>query len=114
MLGYLNAPSPFNEEGWFNTQDVVEVDGDYVRIVGRKSELINVGGERVHPTEIENVLLQLENVRDVTVFAKPNAVTGRVVGRKLRRSRLKTRRCSSSASALSARRVLSGSRCPRR
>ena len=83
MLGYLNAPSPFNEEGWFNTQDVVEVDGDYVRIVGRKSELINVGGEKVHPTEIENVLLQLENVRDVTVFAKPNAVTGQVVGAKI-------------------------------
>jgi acyl-CoA synthetase (AMP-forming)/AMP-acid ligase II len=51
--------------------------------VGRKSELINVGGEKVHPTEIENVLLQLENVRDVTVFAKPNAVTGQVVGAKI-------------------------------
>jgi acyl-CoA synthetase (AMP-forming)/AMP-acid ligase II len=83
MLGYLNAPSPFNEEGWFNTQDVVEVEGDYVRIIGRKSELINVGGEKVHPTEIENVLLQLENVRDATVFAKPNAVTGQVVGAKI-------------------------------
>ncbi len=80
MLGYLNAPSPFNDEGWFNTQDVVEVEGDYVRIIGRKSELINVGGEKVHPTEIENVLLQLDNVKDATVFAKPNAVTGQVVG----------------------------------
>jgi acyl-CoA synthetase (AMP-forming)/AMP-acid ligase II len=83
MLGYLNAPSPFNAEGWFNTQDVVEVEGDYVRIIGRKSELINVGGEKVHPTEIENVLLQLDNVRDATVFAKPNAVTGQVVGARI-------------------------------
>ena len=83
MLGYLNAPSPFNDEGWFNTQDVVEVEGDYVRIVGRKSELINVGGEKVHPTEIENVLLQLDNVKDVTVFPKPNAVTGQVVGARI-------------------------------
>ena len=83
MLGYLNAPSPFDDEGWFNTQDVVEVEGDYVRIVGRKSELINVGGEKVHPTEIENVLLQLDNVKDATVFAKPNAVTGQVVGARI-------------------------------
>jgi acyl-CoA synthetase (AMP-forming)/AMP-acid ligase II len=83
MLGYLNAPSPFNEEGWFNTQDAVEVEGDYVRIIGRKSELINVGGEKVHPTEIENALLQLDNVRDATVFAKQNAVTGQVVGARI-------------------------------
>jgi acyl-CoA synthetase (AMP-forming)/AMP-acid ligase II len=83
MLGYLNAPSPFDEEGWFNTQDIVEVEGEYVRIVGRKSELINVGGEKVHPTEIENVLLQLDNVRDATVFAKPSAVTGQVVGARI-------------------------------
>jgi acyl-CoA synthetase (AMP-forming)/AMP-acid ligase II len=80
MLGYLNAPSPFDREGWLDTQDLVEVEGDYVRIIGRRSELINVGGEKVHPTEIENVLLELDNVKDATVFAKPNAVTGQVVG----------------------------------
>ena len=46
MLGYLNAPSPFDSDGWFNTQDFVEVDGEYVRILGRRTELINVGGEK--------------------------------------------------------------------
>jgi len=35
MLGCLNAPSPFAEYGWFNTVDLVEVDGDYVKILGR-------------------------------------------------------------------------------
>jgi long-chain acyl-CoA synthetase len=79
MLGYLNAPSPFDANGWFNTQDVVESDGEYIRILGRKSELINVGGEKVHPTEIENVLLQLDNVKDVTVRGHRNPVTGEVV-----------------------------------
>jgi acyl-CoA synthetase (AMP-forming)/AMP-acid ligase II len=79
MLGYLNAPSPFDMDGWFNTQDLVEVDGEYMRIRGRKSELINVGGEKVHPTEIENVLLELENVKDVTVRGTPNPITGEVV-----------------------------------
>jgi acyl-CoA synthetase (AMP-forming)/AMP-acid ligase II len=43
MLGYLNAPSPFTDDGWFMTGDSVEVDGEYMKILGRKSELINVG-----------------------------------------------------------------------
>jgi long-chain acyl-CoA synthetase len=83
MLGYMNAPSPFDADGWFNTQDLVETDGDYIRILGRKSELINVGGEKVHPTEIENVLLQLDNVKDVTVRGRPNPITGEVVAAKI-------------------------------
>jgi acyl-CoA synthetase (AMP-forming)/AMP-acid ligase II len=83
MLGYLNAPSPFDRDGWFNTQDLVESDGEYIRILGRKSELINVGGEKVHPTEVENVLLQLENIKDVTVHGQPNPVTGEVVAAKI-------------------------------
>ncbi|MFC1485182.1 fatty acid--CoA ligase family protein, partial [bacterium] len=45
MLGYLNAPSPFTEDGWLHTGDEVEVDGEYIKILGRKSEMINVGGE---------------------------------------------------------------------
>lgn len=43
MLGYLNAPSPFTEDGWFITGDRVEVDGEYIRIMGRDSETINMG-----------------------------------------------------------------------
>jgi acyl-CoA synthetase (AMP-forming)/AMP-acid ligase II len=83
MLGYLNASSPFDADGWFNTQDLVESDGEYIRILGRKSELINVGGEKVHPTEIENVLLQLDNVKDVTVRGQSNPITGEVVAAKI-------------------------------
>jgi acyl-CoA synthetase (AMP-forming)/AMP-acid ligase II len=83
MIGYLNAPSPFDRDGWFNTQDLVEANGDYIRILGRKSELINVGGEKVHPTEVENVLLGLENVRDVMVSGRPNPITGQVVAAKI-------------------------------
>ena len=49
MLGYLNAPSPFDDEGWMNTQDLVEIDGEFIRILGRKSEMINVGGGRSIP-----------------------------------------------------------------
>ncbi len=79
MLGYLNAPSPFDAEGWFNTGDAVEVDGDYLRILGRRSELVNVGGQKVYPVEVENVLLEMPNVRDVTVRAEPNPITGQMI-----------------------------------
>lgn len=78
MLGYLNADDPFDDEGWFNTGDVVESDGEYYRIVGRKSEFINVGGAKVHPTEIEEVLLQIDGVEDALVTAMPNALLGQV------------------------------------
>ena len=83
MLGYLNAPAPFDADGWFNTNDLVETDGEYIRILGRQTELINVGGEKVHPTEIENVLLQIDNVRDATVSTRPNPVTGAVVAARI-------------------------------
>ena len=79
MLGYLNAPSPFDEEGWFNTGDAVEVDGEYIRILGRTSEIINVGGEKVYPAEVESVLQQMGNIQDVAVRGKSNPVMGNVV-----------------------------------
>ena len=79
MLGYLNAPSPFDGEGWFNTGDEVEVDGEYLRILGRRSELVNVGGQKVYPVEVENVLLELPNVLDVTVRGEPNPITGQMI-----------------------------------
>lgn len=79
MLGYLNAPNPFTEDGWFKTGDVVEVQGDYLRVLGRKSELINVGGEKVYPAEIENVIQQIKGVEQVSVFSEKNAITGHII-----------------------------------
>lgn len=79
MLGYLNAPAPFDEEGYFNTQDAVETDGDYVRILGRKSEIINVAGEKVYPSEVENVLLEMDIIADATVSGRHSHITGQVV-----------------------------------
>ncbi|HWY85263.1 MAG TPA: fatty acid--CoA ligase family protein [Gemmataceae bacterium] len=84
MLGYLNAPSPFDVDGWLNTGDVVVTKGDYLRILGRASEAINVGGEKVFPAEVESVLLQVSNVREATVYGRPNPVTGNVVAAAVR------------------------------
>lgn len=83
MLGYLNAPSPFDEDGWFNTGDEVEVDGEYMLIKGRRDETINIGGEKVFPAEVESVILECSNVKDVCVYAEKNPITGNIVGAKI-------------------------------
>ena len=83
MLGYLNAVSPFTDDGFFITGDAVEVDGDYFKILGRKSELINVGGDKVYPAEVESVIRTIENVADVLVYGEKNMITGNIVCAKL-------------------------------
>lgn len=79
MMGYLNAPSPFDADGWFNTKDKVEVKGDYIKILGRTTDLINVGGEKVYPIEVESALLECEGVLDVRIYGEPHPLMGKVV-----------------------------------
>jgi long-chain acyl-CoA synthetase len=84
MLGYLNAPSPFTSDGWFITGDSVERDGENLRILGRTSDIINVGGEKVYPPEIEEVICELENIADATVYGEKNQLLGNIVCAKIR------------------------------
>jgi acyl-coenzyme A synthetase/AMP-(fatty) acid ligase len=79
MLGYLNAPSPFDADGYLDTGDLVEVDGDWIRILGRASDIINVGGFKVFPAEVESTLLNMDNVEDVVVYGEAHAITGKIV-----------------------------------
>jgi acyl-CoA synthetase (AMP-forming)/AMP-acid ligase II len=79
MVGYLNSPSEFDADGWFNTQDQVEADGEYFRILGRVTDLINVGGQKVYPAEVENFILQVGNIQDVAVFGERHALLGQIV-----------------------------------
>ena len=73
MVGYLNAPQPFDKDGWMNTKDRVIDKGDgYLRIIGRQSEIINVGGEKVYPQEIENTLLKCDGIADSRVYKNTN------------------------------------------
>lgn len=79
MVGYLNAPSPFDSDGWLNTGDMVEVDGEWLRILGRDSDVINVAGQKVFPAEVEQAILEVRNIRDVAVYGEPHALLGQTV-----------------------------------
>ena len=79
MLGYLNAPSPFTDDGWFKTMDAVEQDGEFFKILGRKSEIINIGGEKVYPAEVESFFLEMPGVIDIAVKGEPNPIMGNIV-----------------------------------
>jgi len=84
MLGYLNAPNPFTKDGWFITEDIVEMKGNYFRILGRESEVINVGGEKVYPSEVENIIEQMDNVSEVLVYGEQHKILGNIVCAKIK------------------------------
>ncbi|MBA3341098.1 MAG: AMP-binding protein [Gemmatimonadaceae bacterium] len=75
MLGYMNAPSPF-EDGWYDTGDIVEQDGDFVKVVGRAHEILNVGGLKILPGEIERVALLEPDVLRAKAYGVANPITG--------------------------------------
>jgi acyl-CoA synthetase (AMP-forming)/AMP-acid ligase II len=80
-LGYLSGqPGGFEPAGWFRTGDLAEElpDGS-LRILGRCSEVINVGGEKVLPGVVEGMLLAHPLVADCRVYAQANALLGQVV-----------------------------------
>jgi long-chain acyl-CoA synthetase len=79
MLGYLNAPASIDHQGWYCTGDVVDVDGEWIRFRGRASDTINVGGEKVAPIEVEQVIFQLDFVSNVIVTGEPHLLMGHIV-----------------------------------
>ena len=76
MIGYLNASSPFDSEGFYNTKDTVEVDGEWFRITGRDSEIVNVGGIKVAPIDVEDAACRLPGVAEARAYGRPNPITG--------------------------------------
>lgn len=80
IMGYLNSSMErFTDDGWFRTGDMVEEKDGYIKIVGRNTEMINVGGEKVLPSEVESVLFQIPDVEDCTVYGENNPITGQMV-----------------------------------
>nr|POE99413.1 putative peroxisomal-coenzyme a synthetase [Quercus suber] len=83
--GYLNNPSAnessFTKERFFRTGDQGKLDKDgYLILTGRLKEMINKGGEKISPVEIDNVVSQHEAVAEAVTFAMDDEAYGQDVG----------------------------------
>ncbi len=84
MSGYAQASTDqtlarADESGWFPTGDLVEISGDRVTFVGRMSDMLNVGGNKVHPLVVEQVIREVPGVADVRVFGQSSSIAGQLV-----------------------------------
>jgi acyl-coenzyme A synthetase/AMP-(fatty) acid ligase len=81
MLGYADdADSDIpSATAWRPTGDLIEVVGTRVLFRGRQSEIINVGGVKVHPLPVEERILALVSVEAARVFGRPSKLTGAIV-----------------------------------
>lgn len=68
-----------DNDGYLNSGDLVNLVQDRVLFLGRASGVINVGGNKVHPEQVEQVLLQHPSVRQAKVYAKTSSVLGQLV-----------------------------------
>jgi acyl-CoA synthetase (AMP-forming)/AMP-acid ligase II len=78
MLGYHGEP-PVDPDGWRPTGDLVEIVDDRILFRGRSSEIINVGGVKVHPLPIEERICAIPGVDLARVYGRANALTGAIV-----------------------------------
>ena len=83
--GYLNHNNDnFKNDGWYATGDLVEQDEEgFIKIIGRKNKIINVGGLKVLPKEVEDVINNIDGVIDSTIFGEENNLTGNIVCAKI-------------------------------
>ena len=80
-LRYLGdeQESLLDSEGYVDTGDVIEQRGDRCHFVGRRGGIINVGGLKIHPEEVEAVINEHPGVRMSLVTARRNPITGSIV-----------------------------------
>ena len=101
--GYLDNPeanAASFRDGWFRTGDFGELSADgYLTLAGRIKELINRGGEKIAPHEVEEVLLTHAAVAEAVAFGVPDAKYGEMVARRRGDARTGRRRISSSPTA---------------
>ncbi len=78
MLGYYGE-APIDPDAWRPTGDLVEVVDGRLLFAGRVSEVINVGGVKVHPGAVERIVAAVPGVAAAVAYGRPNALTGQIV-----------------------------------
>ncbi len=79
-LGYLGEGGALADaDGFVDTGDMVELRGDRYYFVGRREGVINVGGQKVHPEEVEAVINQHPAVQIARVRGRRSPITGAIV-----------------------------------
>ena len=68
-----------DKKGWISSGDLVELRGDRCHFLGRSNGMINVGGVKVHPSQVEETLLEVEGIVSARAYAKANPVLGSLV-----------------------------------
>lgn len=77
---YLGTNQNFGtEDGWIDTGDNVDVVGDRVYFLGRASGLLNIGGNKVHPEEIERILMEHPDVVLAKVYGRSSSIMGTII-----------------------------------
>ncbi|MCP4668739.1 MAG: long-chain fatty acid--CoA ligase, partial [Deltaproteobacteria bacterium] len=81
--GYLSRPEAtaevFDSQGWFRAGDIAYMDEDgFAYIVDRKKDMINVGGEKVFPSEVEDMMLVHPKIKDLVIVGIPDDLKGEV------------------------------------
>ncbi|MEN8245753.1 MAG: AMP-binding protein [Thermodesulfobacteriota bacterium] len=79
--GYLNKPDAtrdaFDSEGWFHSGDIAYMDEEgYAYIVDRKKDMINVGGEKVFPAEVEDMMITHPKIKDLAIVGISDKLKG--------------------------------------
>jgi acyl-CoA synthetase (AMP-forming)/AMP-acid ligase II len=84
MRGYVSGqPTPLTEDGWLITGDLVRTEGDRVLFQGRTDHIVNVGGLKVSPEEVEAFLLAQPGIAEAHVYALPSPLTGALLAAKV-------------------------------
>ena len=78
MLGYY-GDEPVDPDEWRATGDMVDVEGDRIVFRGRNSDIINVGGVKVHPLPVEERISRVPGVAMTRVYGRANRMTGAIV-----------------------------------
>lgn len=79
LICYLNESETPMDGDWFKTFDVANIEGEFWRVVGRTGDLINLAGRKFFPSEVESLILEMDEVQDVTIIRESNDFIGNIL-----------------------------------